>query len=115
MADRDERVAADEDDDALVTNASDHRQLKKARKTEKNQRDDELNDLRVLIGTPEGRRFLWRVLNRCHIFESAFNDNAVTMAFLVGEDNVGKFLLAEIIEADPRALMLLMSENKLRN
>jgi len=75
-------------------------------------RKQELNDIRTVLSNASGRRFIWRMMGRCGTFESIFNDKSSTMAYLSGQQDLGHFLMAEIIEADENLLLKLMKENK---
>ena len=52
---------------ALVKNAADKEQVKKAASKEKRQRDRDLDDVQFVLGTERGRRFIYRIINDlCH-------------------------------------------------
>lgn len=95
---------------ALVGNAADAEQVGKATRTEQFQRDEELADLKHVIGTPMGRRVIWRLLSRAGAFRSTYDDHASRMAYNAGQQDVGHFILAEVSEADPEAWMLMQIE-----
>lgn len=52
-------------------------------------------DLRRVMGSESGRRFINRLLSRCGVYRSSFTGNSETF-FREGARNVGLFLLAEI-------------------
>lgn len=97
---------------AAVENASDPEQVKRAQRRDKRRRDRELADLATVAGSEPGARFLWRLLNRCAMFGMAFRSDALEMAFLVGQQDVGKWLIAELEESDPRGFVDLMERAK---
>jgi hypothetical protein len=86
---------------------------KKQKDKEKFRRERELNDIRSLCGRKEGRRLLWRIFERAHIYQSTFTGDALSGAFQEGERNVGLFLLADLTEAAPDRLMEMMKEARL--
>lgn len=66
-------------------------------------RDGELAQLNELLKLEPTRDFLWRLLGRCHLYESTYQRNFGDMALLEGKRQVGLWLLNEICEADPQA------------
>lgn len=94
-----------------MSNASDEGKVKKASKSQKETRELELNDFKVVLGTEPGRRVVWRLLERCGIYRSSFTGNSQTF-MLEGERNIGLFLLSEIEEADQDAMFRMMKEAK---
>lgn len=93
----------------LVTNAADHGQIKSAGRKQRWNRERELSDVRSILSTKQGRRFWWRYLAKCKIFQSTFTGNNTTF-FNEGERNVGLQLLADLNEAMPEAYMLMQKE-----
>lgn len=92
-------------------NAADEHQVKQARMNEKMIRERELNDLRYLLASPQGRRFLWRVMARCKTFESIWEPSA-KIHFNAGQQDLGHFVMAEIVAADENAFLQMMKEAK---
>jgi hypothetical protein len=89
---------------ALVRNAGDPKQVKRAKESQKERRDRELNELRNAGLYLPSARVLWRVLERCGINQLSFrSDDPHMTSFNEGGRNVGLFLLAELFEADPLA------------
>lgn len=78
-------------------------QVQEKRLLEELDRDGELAQLRELMALEPARDFLWRVLNKCRVFQSTYNKNFGDMAFAEGQRNIGLWLLSEICEADPGA------------
>ena len=83
---------------------------KKAADREKFRRERELNDIRRICGRAEGRRLIWRIFTRAHIYETTFTGEALAGSFKEGERNLGLFLLADLMEAAPERLMEMMKE-----
>lgn len=71
-------------------------------------------DFKALMATGAGRRFIWRVLDRCGVFRTTFRPNSEA-AFLEGQRNIGLMLWAEIVEHTPEQLQQLLQEAKERN
>lgn len=93
-------------------NLADERKVKDLEQREDDLRKRELNDIRTLLSNASGRRFMWRLLEKCAVFESVFSDKSSTMAYLSGQQDLGHFLMSEIVNADENLLLKLMKENK---
>lgn len=91
-------------------NAADPKQVEVATKKAERARDRELNDLRVVLASPQGRRFLWRQLQDAGIYRCAFYDDARYAEFVNGMRNAGCRLLADIHEADANAYHKMATE-----
>lgn len=92
-------------------NAADEGQVQEATRDAKLRRERELNDLRSVLNTIEGRRFLWRILEFCGLYKTSFTGSSETF-FLEGQRNVGIKLITEIIETEPEAYLLMMKEHR---
>lgn len=99
------------DEKSLVKNAADEKQVKKAKRAEKTDREKELDDLRFVLGTPQGRRVLHRVLSQCGVYRPSFTGNRFG-DFNEGQRNIGLYLLSEITEAKESRLYQMQQENK---
>jgi hypothetical protein len=97
--------------DALVDNAGDEQQVKEARRKEKYIRKNELADVREVLAIPAGRRLLWRLMKHCKVWESVWHPSAL-IHYNSGQQDVGHFLLTEISEAQPTALVDMIIENQ---
>jgi hypothetical protein len=96
----------------LNTNAADESQVKEATAKEVRAHERELNDVRAILGTKEGRRLYWRYLGFCKVFSSTFNHSGSVTAYQEGMRNVGLALLADVHEADPSAYLLMLKESE---
>ena len=96
----------------LVKNAANQEQLKDADEKIQLRREQELNDLRVVLGLKEGRRFLYRLINKiCHVDAEDFHASGSIMCRLNGERNIGRIVKSDAIEADFDRFQLLEKEN----
>lgn len=94
-----------------MKNAADRRQVKKAEKEIRlNDRDAE-DDIVWVLSTRQGRRFLWKMLEKANVFRNAMTGNSQTF-FNLGAQSIGQDLLREITEASPEAYIQMMKENK---
>lgn len=95
----------------MSRNISDPEQVKKSELKEKDKRKQELNDLRTLLSSVSGRRFVWRVLEECNTFGSVYSKDHSVTSYLSGKQDLGHFLMSEIISADPNLMIRLMKDN----
>lgn len=56
---------------------------------------ERVTDLQWLMEHPEGRRFMWWLLERAGVYRTTFDANATVMAFREGHRNLGVMLEAE--------------------
>lgn len=96
----------------FVKNTADEDQVKAANKKEKNVRNNELNEIRTVLDSPVGRKFLWRALKRCGVYQSSYHPSGSQVYFNEGRREVGLWLLAEITEANPDAYLVMIKEAK---
>ncbi len=79
-------------------------------------RAEQLADLRKMLGQPEGRRFILRLLNDvCCIRKSVMRSNPMAqvserVVYNAGKQDIGKWLEDEADEAAPLALDLARGE-----
>jgi hypothetical protein len=95
-----------------IKNAANESQVEKAKTADEKERELELADLRFLLGTPQGRRFVWRILRHCRVFNSVFNNSGSVTYYHSGMQDVGHFIQAEVIEAKKEAYFEMMRENE---
>lgn len=70
----------------------------------------ELDDLRWLLGHPQGRRITARLLEETGVYRSSFNHSGSVMAFNEGKRHTGLFLTAELLEASSEGYMKVLTE-----
>ena len=75
-------------------------------------RKSEVGDLKWLMGNVQGRRIVWRLLDRAGIYRSSFNHSGSVMAMNEGRRDMGLFLLAEVSDASPNGFLKLIAENQ---
>src|SRR5687767_10645516 len=99
----------------LVTNAANEGQVNEAEKKVKFGRDRDLSDVSAILATLHGRRFIWRYLTECRVFETSFNNSESITYFNEGMRNIGLKLLADVNEASPDAYLQMLKESKKEN
>lgn len=74
-------------------------------------RDNELNELKELLARKQFRVWLWKLLEKTKIFNTISYLDAHEMAIHSGQRDVGLWVLADILAADPEALVKMTKEN----
>jgi hypothetical protein len=92
-------------------NAGDEGQVRSRNQRIKFERERELRDLCSVLSTREGRRVFWRLIGKCRVFDSVWEQSA-RIHYNSGQQDVGQFILKEIVEADEGAYILMMKESK---
>lgn len=67
------------------------------------------NDLRTVMGTPEGRRFMWGLLGECGLYRSSYHPSAL-IHFNEGQRSIGLSLLGRITADCPDQYLTMQSE-----
>lgn len=76
-------------------------------------RRDDADVLRKLMHDPKGRSWLYRQLERCHIYGETFaGEQTHNTAYRLGEENVGKQLMLEVIDASGDLYIKMLREQK---
>lgn len=75
-------------------------------------RDLEVNDLKWLLSDVRGRRFFWRLLTQTHVFHTSSRPNALEMARLEGERNIGLKHWGDLHEHAPDAYPQMVKEQQ---
>jgi hypothetical protein len=75
-------------------------------------RRKELEDLRWLLGHPQGRRLVLRMLEETGVFRSSFNHSGSLMAFNEGRRNIGLWLTSELMEGSADGYLRVLKEHK---
>lgn len=77
----------------------------------KQSKDTEESDLKWLMRNKQGRRIVWRLLEKAGVFRSVFNTNAMAMSFAEGHRNYGLQTLTLIHVACPELFPVMLKEN----
>jgi hypothetical protein len=62
------------------------------------------------MGSQAGRGWMFELLAGCHVYETSFSTNALSMAYHEGERNVGLKLVAALAVACPERYLEMMRE-----
>lgn len=90
-------------------NAADENHVREMANNAKGLRDRELEDVRIILNTTEGRRFYSRYLHICGLFKSSMTGNNTTF-FQEGERNIGLKLFTDMNEAAPELYIEMLKE-----
>lgn len=101
------------DESNIPYDSSDEGQVKRRKRQCDKARDQEVSDLGKIMGCPEGRRFVWRLLNAAGVFRISFDRDPYVTAFREGERNNGLSLLADVqaFYADRYTIMVTEAKN----
>lgn len=72
--------------------------------------DTAAEDLRHVMLSPQGRRFLWSLLGTCGIYRISFNHSGSITSFNEGMRNVGLDLQRRMIEASSELYLAAQAE-----
>ena len=86
--------------DEGIFNAADEDQVRDSEQNAKNERDQEIEDLRDIMAMPQGMRFLRRLMEIGHVFSTSFTGNSKTY-FNEGMRNMALMVFNDICEASP--------------
>lgn len=89
-------------------------QLRKAQaetQEQKRLRLKEIEDFKWLMSHKQGRRIVWRILEKAGVYRQTFTGNSETF-FLEGKRSIGLFVLAEVHEVSADAYVQMLKENK---
>ncbi len=89
--------------------AQEQQEAQDARK-KKLARQREIDDFRWLMGTVQGRRFVWRLLEQAGVFRTTFRLDSGETAFLEGNRNMGLLLINEVHALCPDKYQVMAKE-----
>jgi hypothetical protein len=95
---------------ALVGNAADQKQVRGARKKEKELELQRAQDLFAVLSTVEGRRFVWWLLGECGVSASVMRSGGDLIEYNAGKQDVAHMLQARIISLDPDHYIAMQDE-----
>jgi hypothetical protein len=95
---------------AFVGNANDEKQVRGAERRERDIEKQQGDDIRFLMRNVESRRFLWRLLEHCRVFQDFSHLDAEKMRTMMGVRSVGLFLLGEITQNAPEEYLEMQAE-----
>lgn len=106
MSDSDEEVDLDR-----PTQLDDPQTLKERGKALKRNEQERQKMIQALMGLKQGRRYVWEILEMCHVFRTSFATNALVMSMNEGERNIGLWIYADLTAYAQQEYLLMLSEN----
>jgi hypothetical protein len=88
-------------DHALVMVPSDPEQVEKGKQKAASAARRELNDLAFVASTVEGRRFLWHMIEKTHVYDRIATFDPIARALAEGERSIGLYLIQDLNAVDP--------------
>ena len=82
----------------------------KAKLDEKRRKQD-IEDFKKVLSIVEGRRFLWRLMTQCRVFDS-IADPMELIQYNAGRQDVGHLIQKRIVAASPESMLKMMNESK---
>lgn len=98
----------------ITENAAHPDKVREAERKVKSLREQELNDFAFIMNSPQGRRFVTRLLDITGFQRSSFTGNSTTF-FNEGARNVGLQIWADIQEFPELYLRMLQEQKENRN
>lgn len=95
---------------AAVQNAGSGAQVRRGKRAEKDAERAAALVTKAVMQLPEGRRFVWWLLDRCSTFESVMRDGPESVLYHAGRQDVGHLLMGHVIATDPDAYLLMQRE-----
>ena len=92
-----------------MASSSDENHVNKKKQEAQLERETSLEALRLFIEHPGGRKWVWDMLVKCHVFNTSMTGNSHTF-FKEGERNIGLGILNDLMEADPAAFTSMMKD-----
>lgn len=74
------------------------------------QRERELDDIKMVLASPQGRRFVYRLVAECRPFSSVMDQSTARVHYNAGKQDFGHFILSEVAQAQPDAFVQLVQE-----
>jgi hypothetical protein len=100
--------------DTDIFNAADEEQVEEQEKKGKTKRDQELEDIKMLLSLPQGLRFFRRLMDIGHVFSTSFTGNSTTF-FNEGMRNVALKIFNDVCEASPEKAKYVMIKTEGEN
>lgn len=95
-----------------MDNAASPKNIKAKGSREERLRQREVDDLKVVLSSIHGKRLIWRLLSKCGTFQSVHHPSGSQVYYNAGKQDLGHFLMTEIVEADPPKLIEMMVNAK---
>lgn len=71
----------------------------------------DIADFKWLMSDHRGRRFMWRTLGHCRLFQSSIGPTDAITNYNEGQRNVGLLLLSQVNDLTPSLYAVMAAEN----
>ena len=88
-------------------------QVKEKKTKAQLERERQFEEFRFILSTTGGRNWIWRLLSECKIYKAKVTDPLLTFRE-IGREDIGLWVLAEIMETEPYAYIKMQEEAKER-
>jgi hypothetical protein len=95
-----------------MENAASEKQVKKMASREERARYQREDDIKAVCSSVNGRRFLWHLMEKCSVFKSVHHPSGSQVYYNAGQQDIGHFVMSEILEADPKLFLQMQQEAK---
>lgn len=95
----------------FTTNSTDEKVIESSQKKVSKKKLLEEEDVRSVLKMDSGRRYIWKILERCGIFRSGFVGGTEQLFFLDGRRDIGQQVLNDILNVDPFIFTQMVEEN----
>lgn len=96
----------------MIDERADQRRQKKLAAIEAKRKTDIDDAVRALVQHPQGRQYIYWILEIAGIGRNPYTGNALNTAFACGELNVGQRVQAHLIEVAPDAFLAMLKEKE---
>lgn len=93
-------------------NSANAKDVAKAKRTQHNDKQTEIKDLRATMSTASGRRFMWNLLSRCGLYRFGYNPDNNRLQFDSGAKNIGGYYVAILTEHCNTEYLLMQKEQE---
>lgn len=95
-----------------MDNAASEKKVKKMVGREERLAHRQHDDMKYMLSTVNGRRVLWRILEKCGVFRSVHHPSGSQVYYNAGQQDVGHFVLTMILDAEPKKFLDMQLEAK---
>ena len=102
------------EDKSSPYDAGDAGQVEKKKTKFQIRKEQDKEDLKEILLSPGGRRFLWKLLSECRIYDISFTGEIGWTSFNEGKRQIGLRIIEDIFDASPNAYLEMHLEGKAR-
>lgn len=93
-------------------NAASEKHVKKMAGREERVRHRFEDDIKSVLSSIHGKRLVWRILSHCGTFKSVHHPSGSQVYYNAGQQDIGHWLMQEIVNVDAQKLVEMMREAK---